>query len=603
MNGHRFSIALCLAAALCMSLPAATLAAAEKEEGEEEAAPQLKFLELHGYYRVRSDLFYGLDLGTYNFITGQYSSRVLPPITGRVGGTPTQMPKSEPMSGGTLAGANMRFRLEPTLNISDEIRIIAQIDMLDNLVLGSTPEAYTGVSLNPYYPLPAFSQTQTAPHRGNNSYTDSITLKRAWGEVTTPFGQLRFGRMPSHWGLGILVNDGNCFDCDGGANADRIMFITRVLNHYIIPAIDFQSEGVTTKGTGYPQEFYYQPIDAEQRDDVQQYVLAVARRDKPEEIKEALENNKTVLNYGLYNVLRLQSYDFPDYYQTGNAPDRAQNLVRRDVKLYIGSPWFKLMWRKLHIEFEVDFIAGEIGDATNKNADVFPNDAPGAAAEADALDLSIFQWGGVLQADYKFLRDKLKVGVEAGMASGDDAPGWGLNPIAKPVYDLEDGTKTRGYALDPFGPRQFGDYYRADGSLVKDRNITNFRFNPDYRIDMILWREVIGQFTDAWYVKPSIQYLIAEGFGVGMDLVYSQAMFAESAPGQEAPLGLEFDFHIFYLSEDGFAAGLDYGVLVPFSGMDNLGMNHVRSDADLDVNMDLGAETAQRLRGYLGIKF
>ena len=37
--------------------------------------------------------------------------------------------------------ANMRLRLEPTLHISDTVRVHSQVDFLDNLVLGSTPQS------------------------------------------------------------------------------------------------------------------------------------------------------------------------------------------------------------------------------------------------------------------------------------------------------------------------------------------------------------------------------------------------------------------------------------------------------------------------------
>jgi uncharacterized protein (TIGR04551 family) len=593
-----------LAAVFVVAVPQAVYAAEVKEEGSiEEEAPQLKFLELHGYLRLRSDLFYKLDLGTYNYMSGSYSSRVLPPITGRVKSAPDiQTPPTQgPMSGNTLAGANMRFRVEPTLNISDEIKIKAQIDMLDNIVLGSLPESYNGQGgLNEYYPMPAFTATQVSPHKGINSYVDSIAVKRAWAEVTTPFGQLRFGRMPSQWGMGVLINDGSCFDCDGGNTADRVMFLTKFFNHYFGIAYDFPSEGPTSKminnTNNYPLESYYQPWDADQRDDVQQYLLLFARRDKPEEIKEQLENGKVVVNYGLYNALRLQAYDFQAYYLSGTNPSTMYDLGRRDVVMYIGSPWFKLIWKKLHIEFEVDFIAGQIGDAITKCADVFN----ASCTDPTFKNLSVFQWGGVLLADYKFLHDKLKVGLEIGVASGDNHPGWGTQPLASTVTG-PDG-KDHGYAENPFGPRQFGDYYDSNGNLVQDRDIMNFRFNPDYRIDQILWREVIGQFTDGIYIKPSIQYLIAEGFGVGLDIIYSRALYWQSTPGNDENLGLEFDLHVFYNSEDGFVAGVDYGVLVPFGGLDNLGADHVRGGT-IWYDTDLSAQVAQRIHAYLGVVF
>ncbi|MCX7959719.1 MAG: hypothetical protein N3B13_11795, partial [Deltaproteobacteria bacterium] len=69
-------------------------------------------------------------------------------------------------------------------------------------------------------------------------------------------------------------------------------------------------------------------------------------------------------------------------------------------------------------------------------------------------------------------------------------------------------------------------------------------------------------------------------------------------------LGLEFDLHLRYESDDNFIAGLDYGFLIPFSGMDNLGADRMSGKANnLPQEQDLSAETAQRVRGYLGIKF
>jgi uncharacterized protein (TIGR04551 family) len=579
-----FALLLPLLAFAALSSPAQAQAASKDIAAVEEEAPQLKFLELHGYLRFRFDMFYNMDMGTYNIYSGSYTSRILPPISARTDGSGT----FTPLKGNTLAGANMRFRVEPILNISDEIRILAQIDIFDNLALGTTPDAYNGqTGFNVYYPMPVFSQTQVPPHKGFNSYTDAITVKRAWAEVMTPFGQLRFGRMPSNWGMGILVNDGSCFDCDGGSTADRVIFITKVVQHYIGLGYDFQSMGPTNKyisnNTGYPIEQYYQPINGDNRDDVQQYILMFARRDKPEEVKELLENGKLSINYGLYNVFRLQAYDYPNYYNSGDIPTTAKDLVHRDVKLYIGSPWFRLHYKKFHLEFEADFIYGKMGDGTTTNPDVIGGDP-----DYEALDLTIFQWGGVLQMDYKFLHDKLKVGLEAGVASGDRFPGWGVLPIEK---------------VGPFGPRQYG-YKDQWGNTVNDTWITNFRFNPDYRIDQILWREVIGVFTDAWYIKPTVSYMIVEGFGAALDIIYSQAMFQETTPGNARPLGIEFDLHLYYQSEDGFMAGLDYSVLVPFAGLDNIGALGIRnSEAPPGPDMLLKASVAQKLHAYLGVKF
>ena len=58
----------------------------------------------------------------------------------------------------------MRLRLEPTLNVSEEVAIKMQIDVLDNLVFGSTPE--TGFTAAQRYQYDVFNETQIPPRSG-----------------------------------------------------------------------------------------------------------------------------------------------------------------------------------------------------------------------------------------------------------------------------------------------------------------------------------------------------------------------------------------------------------------------------------------------------
>jgi len=552
------------------------------------AKPPANILDLHGYLRLRGDLNSGVDLGLDQRTENGVSYPQFPrPASGR---------------GDTIAMANMRFRLEPTINISEDVRIMAQVDILDNLILGSTPDGYPQ---NQYYPLVVFSQGQTPPVQGINSLRDSITVKRAWGEVMTPLGLLRFGRMPSHWGLGLLANDGGpahvdngplvtrpsrfssvgqCFDCDFGSTADRILFATKLFGHYIVPMVDFTSEGPYFS---WGNEYNGQHIDADQLDDVNSWIIAIFKRDKPEDIKHALDQGDWVLNYGVYFVFRNQALDGIEFNKrNGDAYDRnfyqedqyVDEFAVRNAEAYIPDFWVRFMWQKLRIELEFVLIAGKIG-YTNVQSNIM-NDGSLNMGNAEC-SASILQYGGVLQADYTMLDDKLILGLEMGLASGDNSPGMGVRPFAE---------------------KQFESSERDEGCGDRDDTINNFRFNLDYHVDMILWRQIIGTVTDAIYVKPTVQYNIAEGLGAKVSAIYSSAMYKESTRGKAHPLGLEFDIDFFYFSDDNFHAGIAYGLLIPFGGMKDLG-DDMAPGGIAQNELDNDANIAHRILGRLVIYF
>jgi len=142
----------------------------EEERWVEEVRPKLNFLELNGYFRSRLDYMRGFDLGTYDPVLGRGTSSVPPPILYRPfdgfpgceeNGTPDDFPgqvcEATEEDTQSLVSMNMRFRLEPTLNVSEDIRIKGTVDIFDNLVMGSTPEAKPGFANNPTLPLPFFS--------------------------------------------------------------------------------------------------------------------------------------------------------------------------------------------------------------------------------------------------------------------------------------------------------------------------------------------------------------------------------------------------------------------------------------------------------------
>jgi len=203
--------------------------------------------------------------------------------------------------------------------VTDTVRVHAQIDVLDNTIMGSTPDSLAGIegynrpvptSGNPLdvpgnAPGQFLSTSQDPPEVGQNGFVSSIRAKRAWAEVDTEFGSLRFGRMPWHWGRGIFYNQGNCPDCDVGTTVDRVMGLTTIYGHQLMAAWDLGAQGPTTQqltlGRNDPSGY---PYDLAQNDDVFQVMGAITRIDSPVTLRERVDRGDIVFNYGLQFVMR-----------------------------------------------------------------------------------------------------------------------------------------------------------------------------------------------------------------------------------------------------------------------------------------------------------
>jgi len=550
--------------------PSGPAEAAEETKGDQPDLPplppwpgqetkQLQLFQLRGYFRLRADLFHNGNLGMFDgrgfkapFYTPVSEARnntglpVNPSMscTGReklavAGGSVGDRELDEGCQAKTLAGANMRLRLEPTINVGEQVRVRMQLDVFDNLVLGSIPASESQGAGSA--PLTLFQNSQAPPVAGQNSTTASILVKRAWAEVDTPVGPLHFGRMPVHWGLGMLANDGSCWDCDWGDNSDRIMFSANLAGYTLAMGYDFASNGPTSLSVQDRVTYGGQAIDLEQLDDLSQWFWVVGRMDPEAVVKDRVDRGQMVFNYGLYLVWRKQDFDYQTYSQTAvpvataDKPTLAGAFLERHGWTLMPDLWCKLMWKKLEIEFEGLFIGGRIGNVSDE-------------IKSDAY--TILQYGWVLRSSYKVLDDSLSFGLEVGMASGDQA-----EPANADV------DRRRYSPLGLNGPN--GSRIDADGSLRE------FRFNYDYHVDLLLFREILGTVSNAVYFKPWIQYLIVDSFGARLDALYAMTHEPVGYPGNSRNLGIELDLDIFYRNiEEKFSAGLAYGVMFPLGALD-----------------------------------
>jgi uncharacterized protein (TIGR04551 family) len=571
-------------------------------------------LELHGYFRTRGYVYHNFFLGRHD-ANGDYpgvntpashDQLWTPPLdqsfaafTGGVQNTNLCGPYNPPSTMGqpcydkTQSSANMRFRIEPTLSISDNLRIVSQLDLLNNLVLGSTPDAYAtkpGMSTsgyvsagyNGYAPAAAFSTTQGSPTVGINSNQNAVNVNRVWAEYMTPVGQLRFGRMPNQWGLGMVANAGDGIDSDYQSTVDRIMFITGIKSWdlYFGGAWDFVSTGPTNST---PFDVYGgQPVNTCNLCNVGEWVLFAAHRTNPELQKLKLAHGDVVINGGLETTYRRQYIDVaPGYTPLTIDPTNATanyNLVRRDAYAFIPDAWVQALFGKLRIEGEFAAILGDIGSL------------PVAGSPYEQNPYLVEEFGLVTETEYRAIEDKLHLAFGFGWASGDP---WvqGLNPGKN--------------GLQPELNNNLGP-------------ISTFRFQPDYRVDLIFFRNILTRVEGAYYFRPSVDYDLirqpnGQKFGGGAAIIWSRASQFEQDPGHARDLGIELDFKLYYQAKDGslnddptkiggFFAMLQYGVFFPLGGLNYLPGTQASASASSNIP-DWSVSPAQTVQLFLGVAF
>jgi uncharacterized protein (TIGR04551 family) len=501
--------------------------AAAEFMGTVSEGPKLQFFELDGSLRLRGDLFDNFGFRRARDANGQF----LFPRPG------------DASNRGTQTSSNMRLRLEPTLNVSEHVRVRSGVDVLDGYVLGTSGGA-TWAGASP-------------------ADRSALNVRRVWGEVETPVGLISFGRMPAAFGLGLVSASFDGLDDDWGDSKDRLQFATLPVSTpagplNLVPYLDFDAEGPLQndlrQGAGAGQ-----PFNLDSKYDGRTWGLKLVRLDTDDELRRKLEHGASSMNYGaVYTYSTLGRVLNPNYGTdaTTNVRTAIKEITRREYRHQVDL-WFRYRTPRLLVEAEATGMLGRVGD-------------PGplsATLDYAGPTLIMRQAGGALRATYQAMPGKLTVGGEFGIASGDRAPGFGnaprqLGPTGgQPVYGSLEGPQY-GFNCDPAG--------LASGAC--DRTVSNFRFNPGYRVDLILWREILGQVTDAWYLKPTLRWDILSGLSYEGQIVYSQAIFGASTPSAGSassghrPLGVELDNKFGYVTDDGFAAWLQYGVLFPLDG-------------------------------------
>lgn len=417
----------------------------------------------------------------------------------------------------TQTSADLRLRVDLGIEIGWGVSVHARAHVLDNLRLGSLPSGdFVGGSV-----------TQRGPDQ-------PIDVRQVYGQVLLPFGVLTAGRMGAlvDWGTGFFLNAGNGLDDDYGDVGDRIAFTTPLAGLLWTALYEISATGPSSEAV---RPEIRPAFDLDPRDDVSTVAFSVARYSTPQTRNRRLRAGRNSFEFGLVGSYRWQSYDV----SATDVPSARTALVR-DLTAFVGDAWVRADLGRFTVEGEFAYLGFRIG-----NASLDP---------AATLNLAVTgrQFGGVVRADYRG-GDRFFARVEFGFASGDDRPGFGARPTAQ-----------SGRAGDLDG-LQF-DLTRTP----RDVNVQNFRFSPNYRVDLIMWRRLIGTVTDAWYVRPMVRYRLASMLTAEAAVITSVAVEPNSTPSGKTPLGVEADVGLIYEQEHGFVMRLDYGLLFPLAGFDNV---------------------------------
>jgi uncharacterized protein (TIGR04551 family) len=247
-------------------------------------------------------------------------------------------------------------------------------------------------------------------------------------------------------------------------------------------------------------------------------------------------------------------------------PTRQQRAL-----IFMPNVWMKLHYRALTVEFEGAAVLGKMDQGGILLA-------PGE----ESRRLTMRQFGWVAAAELRLYRDALFLGFETGGATGDQA---------------EDRTQYLNYR------------WKFVRQPAGDRAIDNFKFSPDYHVDSIFFRHILGTVTNAIYVKPALAYWFdlqkSRQLGLAGTFVYSMAHVPVSTPGNALGYGLEMNAGLTYrYTGEGFYAGMTWGVFWPMGALNRPAPLWTDAPPAPGIPADAAdAKAAQVLRGFLGIRF
>jgi hypothetical protein len=383
-----------------------------------------------------------------------------------------------------------RLRLVPELSYGDRARLTVQVGALDDVLWGDN---------NGLTAAPLVSRDGSNQGFLGGDEQPSIEVERAWIELGGSAASLRVGRMPSHWGMGLVENGGGSayldrergrppemtprrsldtfFDDDFGDNhfgstADRVMLVVRPASIYKAARGREDRSSRLSIAYGYgvvseapllaaePFERRFRPfgqqgfISRGQRDDLDEHVAYLSWDDPYWQPGGWLSRDTDELRFGLYGAIRRGE-------EGSTSPSALEPGADSGTRVTFADAWYRLRYGPLYSEGEGVRVSG-----TTFGGVPFPvaNRKRDIAATAGVVRL------GFVARDPAFDPIRQLVGIE---------------PYERDLWALE---MEAGHAG--------GDRDLGRGAL-RERAL-----HPDFNAGLILFEEVLRELSARTYGPP-----------------------------------------------------------------------------------------------------
>ena len=221
---------------------------------------------------------------------------------------------------GTAWSADHRLRIQPGFQLSNQVSLFVDMDVLPFNDWGGNPVTMTDAVTGESVP-DVFAHSVTSPTAEDGSAgTQTLQVRRAFGVLDADFARIRFGRMPVEWGSGMVYNAGNGLLSEYGDSADRVQVTAPAGPVYLIGAFETSAENFVNVN-----------------DDLKTLTAGVAHLGER-------------VGIGTYNTYRWQRFDQNSQY-----------------RLFTGDIWAKAEMGNALVEWEFAFQlgGGDLSDSVN----------------------------------------------------------------------------------------------------------------------------------------------------------------------------------------------------------------------------------------------